>query len=149
MVTFNEDTDKAREDTRKTDRPRFEIAQEFTDPKSGITVQVSKMTGTRFPRLSFQIGRKRDDGSIATHIQWRQNLESTTFELETNVSGIIAFLLQQAQDYATMEMQLAYHYEQDRIAQRDEERSRATQGSKAPRVTGKTARQKAKKAGKA
>ena len=72
-------------------RPKIEWKRDkaFTDPRSGVTVAVSKSSG-HVPMYSFQIGRMREDGSVSTNSQWRTRRNQATFELENDYASLIA-----------------------------------------------------------
>jgi len=136
------------EQQKKPYRPKTEWKQDkvFTDPKSGLSVVVSKSHGLN-PMYSFQIGRVREDGSVATNIQWRTKRDQVNFELETDPVTTLASLLSSAQEHAVTEMQWAWEHRLAHQIERDTKRSGGGEGKdqKFVRAPGKTARDKAKK----
>lgn len=128
-------------------RPKIEWKQDktFSDPKSGLAVVVSKSVGPN-PMFSFQIGRLREDGGVATNVQWRTKRDQASFELEFDHATVLAKLMFQAQEHTTIELQWAWDQRIQRQVERD---TRAQQNTTkhTVRAPGKTARDKAKKGG--
>lgn len=125
-------------------------AQTFSDPKSGTAVVVSKSSGNS-PMFSFQIGRVREDGSVATNLQFRTNRNSATFELETDQAAVIAALMVKAQEFVVTDMQWNWSLRMDDQIARESRRLDGGQpkpGGDTIRHPGKTARDKAKHARK-
>lgn len=136
------------EQQQKPYRPKTEWKHDrtFSDQKSGLAVVVSKSHGLS-PMYSFQIGRVREDGSVATNVQWRTKRDQVNFELETNHAVMLSSLMAEAQQHVVTEMQWAWeHRLQDQI-DRDTQRTGGGQGQKFVRSPGKTERDKAKKGG--
>lgn len=131
-------------------RPKIEWKRDkaFTDPRSGVTVAVSKSSG-HVPMYSFQIGRMREDGSVSTNSQWRTRRNQATFELENDYASLIASLLTQAQEYAVTQMQWDWAQNLDRQVERETRRGGDDSKPKGlfVRAPGKTARDKARKGG--
>jgi len=137
------------------EKPVFKLDKDFTDPKSGITVRVERQVDSRAPRFSFCIGRVREDGTLALHLQWRRQRDpgqgvTSTFALEHNLAAIIGDLMAQAQEYITLAMEHDFAQHMDFIARRDESRNGGTGPRQAAGQVvhrpGKTARDHAKKA---
>ena len=133
---------------QKPYRPKVEWKQDrvFTDQPSGLSVAVSKSHGLN-PMFSFQVGRLREDGSVATNVQWRTKREQVNFDLESNHATVLAGLLAQAQDYVVKELQWAWESRIQQQVDRDTQRSGGAGNQKFVRSPGKTARDKAKKGG--
>lgn len=137
------------EQQQKPYRPKTEWKQDktFTDQKSGLAVVVSKSVGLN-PMFSFQIGRMREDGSVATNVQWRTKRDQATFELENNHAATLVDLMAQAQEHVITELQWAWEHRIQHQIERDEKRSGGDRGGqKFVRAPGKTARDKARKGG--
>jgi len=137
---------------RRDNRPerakvQWNVAKTFSDPKSGVAVIVSKSVGIN-PLFSFQVGRVRDDGFVNTNLQFRTQRNIATFELEVDYLAILPELLRQAQEFAVLDMQWNFAQRSEQQFERDSRRDGG--GNKAKqfvRAPGKTARDKAKKAG--
>jgi len=132
---------------KKPYRPKTEWKQDkvFTDHKSGMAVVVSKSHGLN-PMYSFQIGRLREDGSVATNTQWRTKRDQVNFELETNHAVVLAGLMASAQEHVVTEMQWAWEHRLAHQIDRDTQRSGGEgKQQKFVRAPGKTARDKARK----
>lgn len=136
------------EQQRKPYRPKTEWKHDktFSDPKSGLAVVVSKSHGLN-PMYSFQVGRPREDGSVATNVQWRTRRDQVNFELETNHAAMLASLMAEAQQHVVTEMQWAWEHRLQNQIDRDTQRTGSGQGQKFIRAPGKTARDKARKGG--
>ena len=136
------------EQQQKPYRPKTEWKQDktFIDQKSGLAVVVSKSHGLN-PLYSFQVGRVREDGSVATNMQWRTKRDQVNFELESNHAVVLAGLMASAQEHVVTEMQWAWEHRLQNQIDRDTQRTNGGgQGHKrVVRAPGKTARDKAKK----
>ena len=135
------------QDKNQNQQPRPKLVwkqdKNFSD-KSGLTVVVSKTVGPR-PFYSFQIGRLREDGSVATNIQWRTQRGQATFELENDHATILVRLMAEAQEHVVTQMQWDWAQNVDRQVERDTARGGGdNKGQKFVRAPGKTARDKAK-----
>lgn len=134
---------------QKPYRPKTEWKHDktFSDHKSGLAVVVSKSHGLN-PMYSFQVGRVREDGSVATNMQWRTKRDQVNFELESDHAAMLASLMTSAQEHVVIEMQWAWEHRLQHQIDRDTQRSgEGGKQQKFVRAPGKTARDKAKKGG--
>lgn len=134
---------------QKPYRPKTEWKHDktFSDHKSGLAVVVSKSHGLN-PMYSFQVGRVREDGSVATNMQWRTKRDQVNFELESDHAATLASLMTSAQEHVVIEMQWAWEHRLQHQIDRDTQRSgEGGKQQKFVRAPGKTARDKAKKGG--
>ena len=134
---------------QKPYRPKTEWKHDktFSDHKSGLAVVVSKSHGLN-PMYSFQVGRVREDGSVATNMQWRTKRDQVNFELENDHATMLASLMASAQEHVVIEMQWAWEHRLQHQIDRDTKRGgEGGKQQKFVRAPGKTARDKAKKGG--
>lgn len=112
------------ETPKKPYRPKTEWKHDktFSDHKSGLAVVVSKSHGLN-PMYSFQVGRVREDGSVATNMQWRTKRDQATFELESDHAAMLASLMASAQEHVVIEMQWAWEHRLQHQIDRDNQRN--------------------------
>jgi hypothetical protein len=120
-------------------RPPLEWKEVARFEDAGLVVVVTSSGGFR-PRYSAQVGKLRDDKSVAPHIPVRVDggVDIEVFPLAT----ILAGLLDRAQEYIVTEANFSASEDLDRRIAK--ETRQAGFGKPQTRVTGKTAKKKEK-----
>ena len=116
-------------------RPKTEWKEGARFTEEGITLLVSVAQGFR-PRFSVQVGREREDGSFIPHVP--VSIDGTFQIKVTPLSKVLGSLGEKVEEWISTRaaMQL-----DDRIAR---EEKQANFGKHETRITGKTAKKKAK-----
>lgn len=126
---------------RQGNKPDWKEAKRFVDGSYAVVVDV--LEGYR-PRYSLRCGRVRQDGAFTPNVGLQQE---GTFQitLRDRPSKSIPMLIEKAEAWILEEMGFRFNEEIDRRIER--EQKQANFGKKEVRVTGKTEKKKARRAG--
>ena len=133
-------TEPAREnrESRKHDVP-WEIARTFE--QDGLTVEIQRLPVGR-PKYSMRVGSRRQDGEFSSHIGFRRVDDDTKVALVLPYAQVLAKLIKDAENY--IHAQMGWDWD-NWIEQKQLHEVRGEVGKPPTRITGKTARKKAKK----
>lgn len=128
----------------RSNRPEWKVVKQFKDDANRLVVTISSTQSTFHPKYSVQVGHLRSDGSASPHIP--MNAEPG-FKVSFKASLVrdALPLLEQAESWISEEMALRFD---ESIDKRIEKETRdASFGQNKTRVTGKTAKKKARMKG--
>jgi hypothetical protein len=142
---------------QRPDRPevQWEVVKTFGHD-SGYTVRVQKLPLKHRPRFSLEVGQIRKDGKFSRYINPAFSVSEGTATVTPIPASVLYELIAQAEAYVQAELQASVTEEFQYRTRRDAWSSGQAQepgfkdrgGSKGPRRTGKTERERQKRKGR-